>query len=270
MALRDRYRTALVTGAASGLGAAFVEMLLVEGLTVWGTSRTITRVPDRAGFHGLALELANPDSVRDAWTAAERESGGVDLLINNAGEGIFASVSELPESACAQQIDVLLRGPIQLSRLALSAMTGRGRGGIVNVTSLACEFPIPYLATYSAAKAGLAALTAALHLECVGGPLQIVDFRPGDYRTRFNEAMTAPQPEGDARARAVWRRLEHLLRAAPPPERAACDLRRALQRGRSGVVRSGTFFQARLAPFLQRFASQRLSRWVQRRYFELS
>lgn len=270
MRLGEIFRTALVTGAGSGIGAAFASMLTAGGVEVWGTSRRLERVPERERFHGLELELADPGSIARAWEAVERASGGVDLVVNNAGEGVFCAFLDMTDAECARQIDVLLRGPAALARRALRHMHGRGRGCLVNVTSIAGEFPVPYLATYSAAKAGLAALTAGMLLECEDTPVRVIDFRPGDYRTRFNESMRPPAGDpSQARARRVWDRLEMLLRDAPGPERAARDLRAALLRGRSGVVRSGSLFQARLAPFLQRFASQGLSRRVQRRYFAL-
>jgi len=271
MPLRDTYRTALVTGAASGLGAAFVGMLLAEGLEVWGTSRWRERVPDRERFHGLELELGDASSIAAAWIAAERESGGIDLVVNNAGAGAFAPFADMGEAEWAQQIEVLLVGPAALARHALRAMRTRRRGCITNVTSLVADFPIPFMSAYDAAKAGLVALTATLALESTGTSVRVLDFRPGDFRTAFNDAVRRePGAAGlDAAPARVWSRLETLMRAAPEPARAARDLRAALARGRSGVVRSGSFFQARLAPFLQRFASQRLSTCVQRRYFDL-
>ena len=253
MPLRDQFRTALVTGATSGLGAAFAEMLIAEGVEVWGTSRRADRVPPRAGFHGLALELGSDASVRAAWTAARQAAGGIDLLVNNAGEGAFAPYHAISDELLRHQVEVLLGGPALLARLALDAMRTRGCGCIVNVTSLAAEFPIPCMAAYSAAKAGLAGLTAAMVLECGSGPVRVVDFRPGDYRTRFNDAMR-PTAGATPEVEHVWSRLEHLLRGAPEPARAARDLRTALQRRRRGVVRSGTFFHARVGRFLQRFA----------------
>jgi NAD(P)-dependent dehydrogenase (short-subunit alcohol dehydrogenase family) len=269
MPLRDEFRTALVTGAASGLGAAFAAMLRAEGVEVWGTSRDRGRVPDGDRFHGLALELSDETSIAAAWAEAERASGGIDLVVNNAGAGGFGPFSATDEAAWSRQIQVLLVGPASLARHALRAMQGRGRGCLVNVTSLVAEFPIPYMSAYDAAKAGLVGLTACLAMECAGTPVRVVDFRPGDYRTSFNDAMRGASVRDDGAPARVWRRLETLMREAPEPGRAADDLRRALVRGRSGVVRSGSFFQARVAPLLQRFASQRLSAKVQRRYFDL-
>lgn len=270
MPLSDEFRSALVTGASSGLGAAFTDMLLAEGVQVWGTARARERVADRPRFHGLALELSDPASIAAAWAGAEEASGGIDLLINNAGAGLFGPFAQADEREWARQIEVLLLGPARLAQLGLRAMMSRNRGCVVNVASLAVDFPIPYMSAYDAAKAGLSALSASLDLEGAGSEVRVIDFRPGDYRTTFNSSMrpTFNQAAADA-PRRVWDRLEALLRDAPEPTCAARDLRIALAGRRRGVVRSGGFFQARLAPFLHRFASSRLSARVQRRYFRL-
>jgi len=271
MPLNRIFRTALVTGAASGLGAAFAAMLRAEGVQVWGTSRQLARVPDGPDFRGLEMDLADRDSLAEAWRAAEAQSGGIDLLVNNAGAGLWGAYEGLPASAIERQWAVLMQGPADLTRLALQAMRVRGAGGIVQVTSLAVEFPIPYMAPYVSAKAGLAGLAAALVLETHGTGVRVLDFRPGDFRTGFNRAVErAGTGDEKGRAARVWRRQEVLMAGAPEPERAARDLRRALAAQSVGVVRSGSFFQARIAPMLARFASPGLSRWVQRRYFHLS
>jgi uncharacterized protein len=96
----------------------------------------------------------------------------------------------------------------------------------------------------------------------------VIDFRPGDYRTAFNKAMHTHSPTtGASRTAHAWRAVEANLNGAPPPARAAADLRRALLRRRSGVVRSGSFFQARLAPLLARLVPAPLARAAAARYF---
>lgn len=272
MPLSVRHRNALVTGASSGLGAAFCEMLLAEGVRVWGTARDPARLPARDGFFPLSLELADESSVAAAWAAAESASGGIDLLVNNAGAGVFGAVADVAAGSWPREMRILFLGPAQLARLAVAAMRARAAGTIVNVTSLAAEFPLPYLSGYSAGKAALAAWTAALGLELAGTGVTVLDFRPGDFRSNFNRAMESDKTFSKAGADGarVWNRYEQMLARAPGPRRAAGDLRAALRRGRGGVVRSGAFFQARLGPWLDRLAPAALSAWFQRRYFGLS
>jgi short-subunit dehydrogenase len=133
---------------------------------------------------------------------------------------------------------------------------------------MAVEFPLPYIAGYNVAKAGLAALCESLLLEADPLGINVLDFRPGDYRTGFNQSMYASLPADlPHQVRRIGIHLDRLLAEAPLPEKAASDLYRALRNRRSGVVRSGTFFQTALAPFLVRFCTQRLRRFFMNRHF---
>ena len=265
-------RRAFVTGASGGIGAAFVDALLGDGYEVWGTARDPARLPARPGFHAVALDLADGAGTGRAFLAAEVEAGGAfDVLVNNAGYGVFGPVETQPFSVWSAQIDAMFTQTVRLALLALPEMRSRGRGAIVNVTSLAVEFPIPGMSGYNAVKAGLSAWTLSLAYELEGSGVAAIDFRPGDVRTPFNTAVVQA-PEGarsGERWGRVWRRFEAMHDVAPAPEHIAADLVRALRRGRSGVVRSGSFFQARVAPLLARLGSARLKQAVQARYFDL-
>ena len=91
MPLSDHIRTALVTGAGSGLGEAFAAMLRTEGVRVWGTARDPARLVSQPNFFPVHLELGDRESVLAAWQRAESESGGIDLLVNNAGAALFVA-----------------------------------------------------------------------------------------------------------------------------------------------------------------------------------
>jgi short-subunit dehydrogenase len=280
--ISDLYATAFVTGASSGLGRAFAEMLLTEGVRVWGTSRDPSRLAPLArsqAFVPVALDLASAADAGAAWTRAAAEAGGAfDLAINNAGYGVFGRFASVDSSVWEHQIEAMLGTTLRLAHAAYGGMRARDRGCLVNVSSLAAEFPLPYLSGYNVAKAGLSALSESLVFESRGTSVNVIDFRPGDYRTAFNQAMrrtddtaafrpAAPPRPGEADPERVWRVLEHNLRSAPPPERAAADLRRALLGRRRGIVRSGSFFQARLAPMLARITPEPALRSILARYF---
>jgi len=264
----ELYPAAFVAGASAGLGAAFTDMLLAEGVRVWGTARDPARLAARANYFPVALDLAEAGAAEKNFRrAAEAAGGAFDLVIHNAGYGVFGPFATADFAAWQAQLDAMLVATLRLAHAALRPMLARNRGCLVNVSSLAAEFPLPFMSGYNAAKAGLSAFSESLILETRGTGVRVIDFRPGDYRTTFNQAMhrisTAPGP-GESR---VWPRLEANLRAAPPPARAAADLRRALLRGRSGTVRSGSFFQARLAPLLARFAPLALRRAALQAYY---
>lgn len=268
------YRTALVTGGAEGLGRAIARMLAAEGLRVWATSRRIERLDGLAAEAGgairpLRLSLEEPASVDLAYAqAVEEADGAIDLVVNNAGYGVFGEFAAVSAEEWEKQVAAMLGGSLRLAHRAWSQWRKSGRpGGLVNVSSLAAEFPLPFMAGYNAVKAGLSALSESLIMEARGTPVVVIDFRPGDYRTGFNAAIR-PQA-GSATVQGVWRRLDAMIAAAPDPARAAVHLRRALRRNRSGVVRSGTWFQAAVAPAAARFLPERLKRALTARYFQL-
>jgi uncharacterized protein len=270
----ELYPTAFVTGASSGLGQKFAEMLLAEGVHVWGTSREVSRLAPlaRAGsFVPVTLDLAVPAAAEAAWQRSAAEAGGAfDLVINNAGYGVFGEFAEMEAAVWAAQLDAMLGTTLRLAHGAFRTMRARNRGCLVNVSSLAVEFPLPYMSGYNVAKAGLSALSESLVFESRGTAVIVIDFRPGDYRTAFNQAMrpSPSSPIGSAvTLERVWRRLEANLAAGPEPERAAADLRRALLDRRRGPVRSGSFFQARLAPLLARTIPQAALNGILARYF---
>lgn len=271
MGLSRRYKTALVTGASSGLGAAFADMLLNEGVSVWGTSRNPTEMKPREGFYPVRLELSDPVSIDEAWASIEEISGGIDLLVNNAGSGHFGPFADVSANDWVEQVEIFLLGPVSLARKALAGMVSKGRGCMVFVTSMSVEFPIPFMSGYDAGKAGLSSFADSFGLEVGKSGVSIIDFRPGDFQTKFNQAMNVDKPaiEPDSPAVSTWDRIERLMQVAPGAEIAARDLRRALIRGRSGVVRSGSFFQARMAPILNRLVPEVLSCWARRKYFRL-
>lgn len=265
-------RRAFVTGAGGGIGSAIVERLLADGCEVWGTARDPGRLPRRTGLHPVALDLADGSTAQNAFLSAQAEAGGAfDLLVNNAGYGVFGPVESQPFSVWAAQLDTLLAQTIRLTLLALPSMRARRCGAIVNISSLAVEFPIPGMSAYNAAKAGLSAWTQSLAYELENSGVIAIDLRPGDIRTPFNTAVVQPSvsPAANDRWTRVWRRFDALHASAPGPERVAEDLVRALRRNRSGLVRSGSFFQARLSPLLARLGSARLRHAVQARYFRL-
>lgn len=267
--LSSRYRTAFVTGASTGLGLAFTEMLLAGGVEVWGTARDAARLPARDRFHAVALELADGAAAEKAYLGAERTAGGFDVVINNAGFGAFGAFAYTDFAVWENQFQVMLVNTARLSQVALRGMLGRNRGALVNISSIAGEFGMPYQAVYNSIKAGLSALNESLMYEVKGTGVIVIDFRPGDYRTDFEGSVRRPPGAAGPGQEQAWAAFTTMMQSGPAPAGAAADLHDALLRGRSGTVRSGRFFQAVVAPFLARFGSLKLKRRIQEKYFGL-
>jgi NAD(P)-dependent dehydrogenase (short-subunit alcohol dehydrogenase family) len=266
LAKKHGWRTALVTGASTGLGRAFARMLQTEGLEVWATSRDAARVPVGDGLHPVALDWHASEQWRAAVAQVRREAGVPDVLVNNAGAGVVAAFDRFPEEEIGRQLTLLLEGPMRLTREFWPEMLQRGRGAVVNVSSMAAEFPLPAMSAYTAAKAGLSGFSRALMMESQGRKVQVVDLQPGDYQTEFNRAAQRPSG-GEAWEQRLVEKYEELLNQSPLPEKAAGDLRRALAGGRSGTVMTGMPTQTHLASWAQRIFGHRLTRWGLRHYF---
>ncbi len=261
-----------MTGASTGLGRAFTQILLAAGVRVWGTAREAARLESFAedkNFTAVVLDLENADEAVAVFSAASTAAGGFDLVVNNAGYGVFAPFATVEFSVWQKQLDAMVVTTARLSHAALRVMLAQKRGCLVNVASLATDFPLPFMSGYNVAKAGLSALSESLIFETRGTGVVVIDFRPGDFKTGFNKAMQAESfsPGNDPRLALAWQALEKNINAALPPTRAAISLSRALLRRRSGTVRCGSRFQAHLAPFLIRFVPAGLRRTIIARYF---
>jgi short-subunit dehydrogenase len=254
-------KNVFLTGASSGIGRATAELLVERGYAVWATARKKERLPADPRLHGLELDLENQASIEKAWHQAVSEAGRIDILIQNAGAGIFGAIEEVGLDEAARQWRVLVEGPLQLFRLAASHMRPRRCGTLLGVSSLAAELPLPFAAHYSAGKAALSALLG----------VRVIDLRPGDIRTSFNDRLTpTPPPASPYRpwADAAWKEACALMQSAPEPELAARAILNAIERPRS-VVRCGSFFQARLGAWGARFLPRHFLLDSIRSYFHL-
>ena len=264
--LAGRFGTALVTGASSGIGSAIASALLQQGLKVYGTTRNPDRTDLTRDVRWLSFEGASESGLLAFIDNNAELLSNIDILVNNSGSSYFGRAPEIPAEAKERQHQLLFKTPVRLTGAVLPQMRSRRSGAIVNVSSLASLFPIPYLEDYSASKRQLSDWTRRLIEANRETGVVIIDFQPGDYRTNFNinlKRYGGADPESDT----VWRHLERHLQAGPAPEKAADDVIRALRSGRSATVRSGTFFQSRVAPAGWQVLPRRLVEWAIRKYY---
>src|SRR5581483_1094264 len=125
----------------------------------------------------------------NAFRGALSEAGHFDVVINNAGSGHFGPGESLSQKEIADQFQVLVFGQLQLIRLALPTMRARGKGLIVNVTSLASRLPVPFMAAYNSAKAAMASFVMSMQLELPNSGVRVIDLQPADINTAFNDAV---------------------------------------------------------------------------------
>lgn len=266
----QRFPSAFVTGGSSGLGRVFVEALAREGVEVWAGSRSAARLQALPpGARAVELDLSDRKEVseflsRPPWPEPPA------LLFNNAGYGRFDRLAEIEEGGLSEQLAAMLEAPALLSRHFLCAGVGQTGRAVVNVSSLAVEYPLPMMHGYNAVKAGLSGWSRSLALEFPGGDGSpfVIDLRPGDYRTDFNQAVRRTDGrEGDRFLGPIWEALEKHLQAGAEPQSIWPPVRRALLRGRSRTLRTGTFFQARVAALAARLLPEGLVNRIHRGYY---
>jgi len=263
-----------LTGASAGIGLLTAQSLIARGHEVWGTARRIEKLPVLANFHPIALNLNDPASIESGFRQALYEAGHFDVLINNAGAGVFGPLEAFSDQEFREQLDLLVTGPLQLIRAALPSFRSRDAGLIVNVASLAAEFPLPFLAPYSIGKAALGALSEGLSFELAHTGIRIVDLRPGDFATDFHASTrrlaSDLNPSYQPNLEAAWRAIDHNMTNAPDPKQVS-DLLVKIVEGkvRRPVVAVGDIFQARIAPFLVRLAPRQWVQWGLRLYYGL-
>jgi len=182
-------RTALVTGASSGIGEATVRRLLRDGWIVYAAARRVDRMRplEEHGARVLHLDLNDPASIDAAVARIAAEAGGVDVLVNNAGYGEYGSVEEVPIEEARRQMDVLVFGPARLVQLVVPGMRAKRAGRIVNVSSIGGRISFPLGAWYHMGKFAVEALSDALRRELAPFGIRVVVVQPGAIRTEWAE-----------------------------------------------------------------------------------
>jgi short-subunit dehydrogenase len=186
---------ALVTGASSGIGQSFARLLARDAhdlvLVARDTSRLDALAKELDGQYSTRSEvLAGDLTVPDFAAIVEarlRAAPPIDVLVNNAGFGTFGRFTELPVDEEEREIRLNVLAVVRLTHAAAAAMAERGRGGILNVSSVAASQPVPGNATYAATKAFVTSFSEALHEELKPKGVRVTVLMPGFTRTEFQE-----------------------------------------------------------------------------------
>src|SRR3954452_24985125 len=179
-------RTALVTGASSGIGLATARRLLDRGYRVIGTSRDPDKVPDSARREGLryrALDLRDSASIDGFAGALYAEDIHVDILVNNAGESQSGPLEEIPLGALERIFQVNVLGPVHLTQLLLPGMRRRGYGRVVMVSSMLASLRLSYRSSYAASKAAIEGFATAARFEMSPFGVWLTTVEPGSIKT---------------------------------------------------------------------------------------
>lgn len=180
------YKTALVTGASKGIGAAITEKLIAQGLTVYGLARNLSALDEQARNFGERFRPIVADVRDHVAIAAALNNARIDVLVNNAGG--LATVRPLHEQTAeetTETIELNLIAPLQLIRLVLPHMMEQKRGHIFNLTSTAASAVFTGTTAYGAAKAGLSQAGDILRFDLAGTGVRLTEIAPGRVETEF-------------------------------------------------------------------------------------
>jgi short-subunit dehydrogenase len=182
-------KVALVTGASSGIGADTALRLKEAGYTVYGAARRTERMSalEDAGVHVRRLDVTDEDSIRAVVDSIVRQSGRIDVLVNNAGYGSYGSLEDVPMDEARAQIEVNVFGLARLTQLVLPHMRAQRGGTVINISSMGGRFVTPLGGWYHASKYAVEALSDALRMETRQFGINVVVVEPGSIRTEWGE-----------------------------------------------------------------------------------
>jgi NADP-dependent 3-hydroxy acid dehydrogenase YdfG len=194
----DRYRTAIVTGASRGIGAATVRQLRIAGLDVWAVARSaedLAALARETGCQPLALDITHREAVLGALGGLD-----ADVLVNNASAAVRGGASwETAPDDIDALVAVNIKGTLNCLAATLPGMKARGLGHIVNLGSVAGASPVPGMPVYAMTKAAIRNLGQTLRLDLHGTGVRVTEISPGRVETGAHLALLADREEGRRR-----------------------------------------------------------------------
>jgi short-subunit dehydrogenase len=195
-------KTAFITGASSGIGRELAKRLAREGVEVAISARREDQLRSLEGeiaseggrARVYPLDVADPEATTETLKRADRDMGGIDMVVANAGVSKHRWSGKLTYQDCADIIDVNVRGAVATLTALLPAMVERQRGHLVGMSSLAQYRGLPSGAAYSASKAFLSHFLEALRVDLASTQVVVTDIRPGFIRTPMTQGSTLTMP----------------------------------------------------------------------------
>jgi len=201
------FTSALVTGASSGIGAGFAELLGAAGVPTVIVARREDRLRELAERYPSLEVLAADLTTADGLERVAARAGQVDLVVNNAGFGSSGPFVSVAAERLAREIALNVAAVTRISHAALAAMVPNGRGYLLNVSSAASFQSAPNLAVYAATKAYVTSLGESLHEEVRGTGVHVTTLCPGLTPTEF-QSVSSSNDEAAKYPRILWTSVE--------------------------------------------------------------
>lgn len=198
-------KVVLITGASAGIGAACAAAFRDRGALLSLTARSADKLAAAAGPGDLVTpgDITDPAVRRAVIERTLERFGRIDVLLNNAGRGLYAPLWKAPLAEAEQLFALNFFAPLEMMQLAIPHMRAAGGGAIVNVGSIAGRVPLPWLTLYCASKYAIGALTDGARMELAGTGIRTMTVCPGYVRTGFQQnALGVKAPDKPVSARA--------------------------------------------------------------------
>jgi NAD(P)-dependent dehydrogenase (short-subunit alcohol dehydrogenase family) len=181
-------KTALVTGASSGIGKAAAVQLTELGYTVYAGARRVERMSDLAdrGIRTRPLDVTDDATMVALVEAIIAETGRIDVLVNNAGFGLYGALEDVPIEEARRQFEVNLFGLARLTQLVLPQMRAQRDGYVINVSSMGGKIWEPLGSWYHASKFAVEGLSDSLRVEVAEFGIKVVIIQPGSIRSEWS------------------------------------------------------------------------------------
>ncbi len=182
----------LITGASSGIGKSISEKLINNDYIVYAVARRVERLKEleSLGAKTLFLDLRDESSIKSVVDRIVSDVGRIDILINNAGVGLLAPVSETPIEKVREEFEVNFFGPLKLTQMVLPHMIKRKRGKIINISSVSAKVSILMYGWYSASKAAMEMVSDALRMEVKPFGIDVIVVEPGSVKSEWYKNAT--------------------------------------------------------------------------------
>ncbi len=180
-------KTALVTGASSGIGKSTVEQLLAAGATVYAAARRVEKMQDleKDGAHLVKMDVMDEESMVSGINSILAKEGSIDILINNAGYGSYGAIEDVPIDEARRQFEVNIFGLARLTQLVLPNMRENGYGKIINISSMGGKIYTSFGGWYHATKHALEGFSDCLRLETEQFGIDVIIIEPGGIATEW-------------------------------------------------------------------------------------
>ena len=235
----NSHGTALITGASSGIGEATALQLTELGFTVYASARRVDRMSALAdrGIRTRSVDVTDDDSMVALIEAIIADTGRIDVLVNNAGYGLYGALEDVPIDEARRQFEVNVFGLARMTQLVLPQMRAQRDGYIVNISSMGGKIWEPLGSWYHASKFAVEGLSDSLRVEVAEFGIKVVIIEPGTIRSEWSglaaenlEATSANTPyAGQAKLVGAGLRAVDRLPIASGPEVVAEVIGKAVQ-----------------------------------------